>query len=55
MKAPSKTKLGFDFALGGFMVAAAVFLRPYDFDNIVIAGIGLIWIADAAVTLDRHF
>jgi len=37
------------------MLAAAAFLRPYDFENIIIAGLGLLWIAGAAATLDRHF
>lgn len=55
MKTPSKTKLGFDLVLGGMMLACALTLRPYDFENIIIAGLGLLWISGAAVTLDRHF
>lgn len=55
MKAPSKLKLGFDLVLGGAFLALAATLRPYDLGNLIIGGLGLLWIAGAGITIDRHF
>lgn len=54
MKTP-KVKLAFDFTLGGFFLAAALFARPYDFSNAIIAGFAVIWIAGATTVLRRDF
>lgn len=55
MKTPSKTKLVFCLVLGGFTLGAAAFLRPYDFQNIMIGWWGALLIAGAAAELDRHY
>lgn len=55
MKRPSKLKLSFDLAIGGGMLVAAACFRPYDYGNVIMGGLGVLWTIGAAVTLNHYY
>lgn len=55
MKTPSRTKIGFDFSIGGFILAVGLVVQPFDGSSVVLILLGLLWIAGAAVSFDNHY
>lgn len=41
----------FDLALGGFFLGTAATAKPYDWLNLVILGLGLLWVFAAWISL----